>query len=275
MTIDAELEDFFAADIQTVVADSDRFRRKLEIGGEAFALLTRAENTSSYVNALSGGAGAAGATYAAWWSSLGVLGKIGAGIGMVSTPVGWVGAAGAVGAGTFLLTHRLLRKMRQATTEEIPRFINTPLDVLGVSISEILAPVLCKIVLADGEVADQEISRVESYLCDEWGYDEKYVKSLLVFDAKHVADWDWSQLGEAIAGLRSTKDVKVSGFARELVRIAEDVAESDGRVTQSERVQLARLRDAVGVDTPRSLWTRVREAIRRCIQYIRGFLRLA
>ncbi|MEM6483963.1 MAG: TerB family tellurite resistance protein [Pseudomonadota bacterium] len=253
MSIDAELEDFFATEIDAVVANPDQFRRKLGIGREAFRLLSAVENTGSYVSAISSGAGAAGVSYAAWLSSLGVFGQVGLALGVVATPVGMVGAAGAVGAGTFLLTHRLLKRLRRETVEEVPKFINSPLDLLGISISEILAPTLCKIVLADDDVTETEVARVRSYLIDEWGYDETFVAPLLQFDARHSDEWSWDQLGGAIKSVDATGDIKALDFSRELMRIAEEVAGSDGVVCKSELAQLGLLREALGLKKERGL----------------------
>ena len=245
MHIDDELRDFFSSEVTAVIADSDTFRRKLGIGSDAFKILTRAEATNKFVGAACGGAGIAGAAYAGWFASLGVLGQMGVAVGLVSTPLGWVGAAGATGAGMFLLTRRLLNAARREMTEEIPRFINTPLDVIGASICDILAPALCKIVIADGVVEDVELERVTSYFCAEWGFDRNYIDCVIKFDAEHFDDWDWSILSSLIGEVEKTGDVKSKELIVELQRIAEEVALCDGSVSDSERHELSLMRSAL------------------------------
>ena len=142
MSVDTDLSEFFGKDVIQVVSDQERFRRRLKIGGDAFQYLKKAENVHTTASSLLGGAGAAGAVYAGWFASIGTLGQVGLAAGMVATPLGALAAAGAVGAGGMYFTQRLLKNTRKGVVEEIPSFINTPIDVLGTTLVDILLPVL-------------------------------------------------------------------------------------------------------------------------------------
>ena len=87
MSIETELHDFFSEEVTSVVEDADRFRRKLNIGSDAFKYLTRAENLGDLSTTLASGAGIASFAYFGWLTSIGTLGQLGLAIGFVTTPV--------------------------------------------------------------------------------------------------------------------------------------------------------------------------------------------
>ena len=95
MSLEKDLQDFYSEEISSVVEDSEKFRRKLNIGFDAFKYLSNAENLGSFITTLSTGVGAASLTYFGWMASIGTLGKFGLLIGVMSTPAGWRAAAGA------------------------------------------------------------------------------------------------------------------------------------------------------------------------------------
>jgi hypothetical protein len=79
-------------------------------------------------------------------------------------------------------------------------------------------------VLAADKLSGAAILRVRTCLCDEWVHDQSFKESLLNFDARHLADWEWAQLGDAIRAIGSTGDVRADDFAQELISTADEVA---------------------------------------------------
>ncbi|MCP5313167.1 MAG: TerB family tellurite resistance protein [Chromatiaceae bacterium] len=239
MTFDEQLEDFFNEDITSVIADPDKFKRQLGIGADAYKLLSTADRIHEGGSALLGGAGVAGTVYAGWFTSLGALGQIGLAAGLVATPIGAMVAAGTVGAGGMFLTRRLLAACRRETVEEIPHFINSPIDVLGASIADIIIPILLRLAHADGVIHDDEIHVIERYLTNEWGFNEQFVQSAIDLHQTQIAEWDWSVVRSLLKTARETRDIDIKQFKEKLLTIAQEVAEAEGGIVAEESAMLA------------------------------------
>jgi len=248
MSLETELRNFFSEEITSVVDDADRFRRKLSIGSEAFKYLTQAENLGSFTTALSTGAGVASLCYIGWMASIGTLGQIGLAIGFVATPVGWIAAAGAGGAAAVFLARRVLQSMRKDTVTEVPNFINTPLDLLGVSICDFMCPVLLKVAHADGDVAPQEEEKIKSYFTDQWGINPRYVDSLLKSYEDKIRNFEWNGLSTTLLEIEKTGDLKYEAMASEILSIATEVMTCDGTIHELEAKEIEKLQKALHRD---------------------------
>ena len=231
-TTDSELEEFFSREIESVVADPDKFRMKLGIGLDAFRFLRNAKNMGDFITVATGGTAAAGTAFAAWTTSLGTLGHLGLAFGLASTPVGWFAAAGAGGAAAFFLVGKLFRKARASAIDEVPKFINSPLDVIAVSICNLIAPVLLKIAHADSNFCESEREIIQSYFVREWGICPDYVDGLLDYDLTKLDEFPWEDLHLALQAMEQTGDIKYQVLADELIKMAEEVMLSDGKKTR-------------------------------------------
>jgi hypothetical protein len=196
MSLETELSDYFSEEVTSVVDNSDKFRRKLNIGSDAFRYLSKAENLGSFTTALSTGAGIASISYIGWMASIGTLGKLGLFIGVMSTPAGWLTAAGIGGAATVLITRRLFQSVKKEAVTEVPNFINSPLDVLGSAICDLICPILFKIAYADGHIADQEQEKIKGYLINQWGINSGYVDGLIKYDEAKLRNFEWDGLSK-------------------------------------------------------------------------------
>lgn len=241
MTFDEQLEDFFKEDISCVVVDTEKFKRQLGIGADAYKLLSTADRLHDGGSALLGGAGVAGTVYAGWLSSLGALSQLGLAVGLVATPIGAMVAAGAVGAGGMYLTRRLLATCRREAVEEIPHFINTPIDILGASISDIIVPILLKLAHADGVVHDTETRVIERYLANDWGFNKQFIHSAIDLHQTKIEEWDWSAVRLLMAKARETGDINITQLKEQLLRIAREVAEAEEGIVAEEAAMLATL----------------------------------
>lgn len=245
MSLETELHDFFSGEITSVVEDSDKFRRKLNIGSDAFWYLSKAENLGSFITALSTGAGIASLTCVGWIASIGTLGQIGLAIGIVSTPAGWFAAAGVGSAAAVFLTRRLLRSVKKEAVTEVPNFINSPLDILGSSICDLICPILLKIAYADGHVTNLEHKKIKDYFTDQWGINSNYVDGLLKFDEAKLRDFEWDGLSKTLKGIEKTGDLKYSTMASEILATAAEVMSCNGESHPDVQFEMDRLRKAL------------------------------
>lgn len=258
MSIDADLSAFFTTDVTQVVSDQELFRRRLKIGGDAFRYLKNAENVHSAASSVLGGAGAAGIAYGSWFASIGVLGQIGLAAGLVATPLAPIAAVGAIGAGGMYLTQRFLKQTRKGVVEEIPAFINTPIDILGTTVLDIILPVLLKIAAADGELHAHERARIRGYLCDEWGFDANFIDGAISAEEGEIRAWSFDVLKNLIGGASKTGDIDISAFKTDLLGIAQEVANADGKMDTNEREAIDQLEVSLGLKKAivvrRSFW---------------------
>jgi tellurite resistance protein len=266
MSVDTDLSEFFGKDVIQVVSDQERFRRRLKIGGDAFQYLKKAENVHTTASSLLGGAGAAGAVYAGWFASIGTLGQVGLAAGMVATPLGALAAAGAVGAGGMYLTQRLLKNARKGVVEEIPSFINTPIDVLGTTLIDILLPVLLKIADSDGEVLEEERGLIAKYLENEWGFDPHFIVGAIAAEMVQIDQWSFESIRKLINEVSKTGDLDVSEFKADLMAVARDVSHADGKLVSSEVTSLEALEVSLELRSSsvarRSFWEWLRSVFR-------------
>jgi len=141
-------------DMDTVVAEPPKFKEKLEIGENVYASLQLKNRVGeAYSAALAAYSGAALASSSAvattFFPATGFLALLG--VGAAVTPIGWIVAAsilsGCAGYGL----------MRQFTTKSddvivIPKFINTPLDILAYTLFSFMASLALKVAESDGNI---------------------------------------------------------------------------------------------------------------------------
>ena len=176
---DEQVHDFDA--VTQVVADPLRFKRKLAIGEDAYASLRLGKTIAQLWDV--GGVAATGGTVAAsttvagtFFATGGWLSTFGLGAAAV-TPLGWViGAALATGGAYYGVT-RLFRSYHGSRVEVIPKFINSPIDLLGASLMDMIGGLSLKLAKMDGEITQLERVAIRTYFIDDWGFDPQYAWS--------------------------------------------------------------------------------------------------
>lgn len=174
------------ADVECVVADPLKFKLKLRIGEEAYAILRLKNGLQSLWDV--GGVVTTGASIAAskvvvatfFASSGGLLSSIGIGAA-AATPIGWVVAAGLVSGGAYYGVTRLVKRAsgKGSMVDTIPRFINTPIDLLGMQLFDLVGALALRVSTIDGALDAKERRAIERHFVEEWGYSDAYVKRAL------------------------------------------------------------------------------------------------
>jgi len=236
-----EMEKMFTSDsdVKKIIVDPLKFKNQLKIGEDAYAFLSKANNLKSFFEISSTGVAAGGLAAAGWYASLGTLGQIGLTLGMVSTPVGWIAAAGAGGAALTFGAKKLFKKSKEKTMDSIPKFINTPLDVIGINIIELLLPPAIKVALADNEFCQIEKKTIVDYFHKKWGYDCEFIKERIDYFNANANKIDIKKFKERTKELsKSSKEIKYNVIKDEIIKITQDVIESDGAVHENEELML-------------------------------------
>jgi len=163
-------------DVERVIADSFRFKMRLGIGEDAYASLWLKNGLQQIWDiggvAVTGGTVAASpfiaSTFFASTASGGFLSLIGLGTA-AATPIGWVVAAALMTGGTYYGVTRLVRRYSSACIDTIPKFINTPMDVLGTTLFDLIATLAVRVAEIDENFDDREKCVIFEYFVTEWG----------------------------------------------------------------------------------------------------------
>lgn len=234
--------DLFGDDLDCVVADTLKFKRRLRIGEDAYAVL-RAKNRLQSLWDVGGVAMSAGALAASpliagtfFASSAGWLSVIG--IGVATTPVGWVIAAAAATGGAYFGVTRLVRKQMDTMVDTIPRFINTPIDLLGMELFDLIGALAVRVALIDGDVDPAERQAIVHHFIDEWGYDPLFVNRALDVLVANTGEVSVEAIAKALAEFQAASpDCNGAAMQAELLTFLREVIEADGR--RDEREELA------------------------------------
>lgn len=244
---------------ERVVADPLRFKSRLEIGEKAYTSLTL-RNTAfelwDVAGASAAGAGVAGsatvATTLFGTTTTSILGFFG--VATAVTPIGWIIAASVVSGGAYFGVIRLMKGLDGDRVEVIPKFINTPLDVLAIGLFDLLAPLTLKVAAADGTISDEEVEVIRSYFVDDWGYDEVFVRAALSLFEEKLEDLTLQQLTE---GLRQftleSKDCNHKKIRGKVVALLHDIANADGKLHEMEELAIQHVADSL----PKDPWFRL------------------
>lgn len=226
-----------------VVAEPLKFKAKLAIGEDAFASLQTARMVGDLwqvgTAATVGGLAASSSAVAGTFFSGGWLAALG--IGAAVTPVGWViGAAVASGAACYGVL-RMFRSYEGTRVQRVPTFINTPIDVLGAALFDLMASLAIRVAREAEEIDDAERAAIADYFIEEWGLDPKYVAAALPVIERGAEGRSVDEIAEALAIYkRDNPDCNFEILKAELLAFLTEIAAADGTLHDAELDAIAR-----------------------------------
>lgn len=163
-------------------------------------------------------------------------------MGSGSTPVGWF-LAGAIASGTMwhFVRKRFLKDDRKV--RKSPKCINTPLDMLAVSLLDLMVPSMLRVAKADGETRDKEREVIFEVLQFNWGFNPLFVEAAL----KCIEDTleNYTEIDDLASNLakfaRSCPDIDERKFCNHLVQRLERIARSDSLEDPEETETILRV----------------------------------
>ncbi|WP_457445381.1 tellurite resistance TerB family protein [Roseateles sp. P5_E4] len=215
--------------VTQVVAEPLRFKARLAIGENAYKSLRMINRTREVWDVL----GAAGAGAAVVKS--GVLG-----IGAATTPIGWVALAALASGGACYGLYRWLGDTKGARVIEIPKFLNTPLDTLGLALFDLIAPLALRLAAVDGHIEPAERQALVQHLVDDWGLDASFVTRAIAQIEPGVMQGSVEEVAaELSAFLHANPDCNHKAIAADLGQFLRRLLEAGGPLSEAEEAALA------------------------------------
>ncbi|MDE0531750.1 MAG: TerB family tellurite resistance protein [Albidovulum sp.] len=250
-------------ELKSPVEHPDLFKLELEIGDRAYSrLLDRKRLLEIWDVVGAGGSGAAfmSSSFVAttFFSEIGVLAWIG--LGAAVTPLGWV-LAGAIASGTMWYFVRKWFLKDDHKVRKSPKNINTPLDMLAVSLLDLMVPLMLRVAKADGEICDREREVIFEVLQFNWGFNPLFVEAAL----KCIEDTleNYPEIDDLAANLakfaRSCPDIDERKFCDHLVQRLERIARSDFMEDPEETAAVLRVRRCIDKQLSRGSIDLIRE----------------
>ncbi|MDA7430151.1 TerB family tellurite resistance protein [Primorskyibacter aestuariivivens] len=233
-------------DVVRVLGNEDRFKLKLGAGRNTFASIKAGDLIGRLVQVSSAAGAGAGAAFAATAPSSTVWGALLVSFGMTSNPIGWIVGAAAASGGVYYGVSHLFKTYSSTRVDEVPRFLNTGLDVLASTTLDLLGSLSLEIAAIDGHIDASERVAMEEYFVEEWGYDPDYVTHALDVLQQNV---DKSLLSEMATSLASfaheNPDCNFPLIQAELRKLLTEIAEADGYLDEREEMAIERIECAL------------------------------
>ena len=179
MGLHEDMKDFFEKqNIECVFSDEIEFKRKLNLSDKAMSDLLMAKDLDKYGSTLAAAMATGAVAYIAWLSSLGFIGQAAILVGLGSNPIGWI--ALAAGAGGLLMygSKTAINKLDENAYERIPKYLNTPLDVLGTTLIAVILPIYLKLAINDKNIIKNSLDNIMEEFSN-WGYDRNYLEQTI------------------------------------------------------------------------------------------------
>ncbi len=212
--------------VDQVVADPLRFKAKLAIGEAAYASL-RMINRGREVWDVLGAAGAGAAV-----AKTGMVASL---LGASTTPIGWVALAALASGGACYGMYRLLSSTKGDRVIEIPKYLNTPLDTLGLALFDLIAPLSLRLAAVDGAVEPAERQYLIDHLINDWGLNRAFVEQSVAAVEARLAGAELEAMAiEGAEFLHLNPDCNHAAIAKELGVFMRGMLEAGGPLSAEE-----------------------------------------
>ena len=247
MSLADELSDFFEEEEEILIQQPIKFKSMLGIGEQAYGLLQARKHMTTFSEVVGIGTTAssiaasnamAGTFFASSGFMASALSSIGLGASAV-TPIGWVIAAGVISSGAYVGVSRLLERSKDDGLIVIPKYINTPLDVIAVALIELMLPVSLKMANAGGDMDKTESNAIQSFFSDDWGYCPGFVSRLIEEYRTQTEAVSYEKLAKSLGTYcADSKDCDREAIMTSFIDHLREIIEADGVIYTREKEEL-------------------------------------
>jgi len=147
--------------------------------------------------------------------------------------------------------YRLLGNTRGERVIEIPKYLNTPLDTLGLAIFDLVAPLSLRLAAVDGEIEAVERDFLIRHLVDDWGMNRSFVEqAVAAIEPRLMEGSIESMAAEAAEFLHLNPDCKHQAIAKDLGVFLRAMLETGGPLSAAEEQALATTLQMVSTAPP-------------------------
>ena len=210
------------------------FKKELHIGEDAYRSLRIRKILMRFAGAAGIGSAVAGsgAVATTFFPATGIMAALG--LGAAVTPVGVIVLAGVLSGVAWTAIAKRFDDFGTCRVDEIPKFINTPLDLLAVSIFDLLSPMFVKLASVDGDFDELERNTIVNYFVEDWGYDEKFVKVGIGMASESALTFS-EVIGSFVEFIRSNPDCNAKVVSQNVMAFLQEVAEASNGVVDCEQ----------------------------------------
>lgn len=243
--MDSDFQKDRIENIEELITEPLKFKAKLEIGENAYTSLRLKKAAYEAWDSIGAGATAVGlakssAVASTFFAPSGLLAAIG--FGSAVTPIGWVIAAGVVTSGTWLGVSHFFKSATLERVTIIPKFINTPMDVLALGLFDLIAPLALKVADVDGNIHESERTLINTYFVKEWGYDQVFVDEGLAYIEANLSEFSIIELAQVLAEFKkANSDCNYEPMSKEIVKFLIEMMEVDGKIDEREELAIEKV----------------------------------
>jgi hypothetical protein len=125
----------------------------------------------------------------------------------------------------------------------IPKFINTPLDVLALGLFDLLAPLALKVSAVDGNFDDVKRKLVHDYFVKQWGYDPCFVAEGIKYTESRINEFSIKRLAQTLAEFtRKNPDCNFKIMSLEILGFLSNIVAVDGKLDQRQEEEIGRIK---------------------------------
>ena len=230
---------------EELVANPERFKIKLGIGERVYKTLRvkrTLEAIGGFLSFFSAGSTAASGSWFAttffapviWGFQLSFL---------AVTPIGWVVAAGFAGGGLYLAFRKLSRRFDENFIDVVPKYINTPLDMIALQILEQILPFALYIARADGTIDGAERKTIEDYFTEKWGYNATVIGKYIDEAEVALTDNYVEEVATRFAKFcKESKDCDKAEVTDDVNKMLQAIVDADDHIHPDEEKALNQLK---------------------------------
>lgn len=234
MNINEEMKDFFVNDEIKVILDHPLvFKNKLQLSDNNYEYLNIAKNLDKYSASLLAALAGASIVYATFLANLGVIGTIGLYFGLLSNPIGWMALAGGTGAILMFGGKHIVDKVDKNLNHKIPKYINTPIDLLATTLLNYILPLAVKVSLIDNQLNKEEENCISQYFNLEWGYNNDYLNLMINQIVKNESKFEFDDLKKKLEAIvENTKGLQYNIMKSEITNILRKLCDINNKEAQ-------------------------------------------